>query len=57
MNVGVGLAVFVITEKGDLREYREEHLVPSYMARKMRTAPVETFKVTHPTPTTIKGQI
>jgi hypothetical protein len=56
MNVGVGLAVFVIAVKGGLRGYREEHLVSSYTTRKMRTAPVETFKVARPTSTTTKGQ-
>ncbi len=55
MNVGVGLAGIRNSVKGDLRGYREEHLVPSYMARKMRTASVETFKVARPTPTTTKG--
>ncbi len=52
MNVEVGLAVFVIAVKGGLRGYREEHLVSSYTTRKMRTAPVETFKATRPTSTT-----
>lgn len=55
MNVEVGLAVFVIAVKGGLRGYREEHLVSSYTTRKMRTAPVETFKVARPASTT-KGQ-
>jgi hypothetical protein len=56
MNVEVGLAGIRNSVMGGLRGYREEHLVPSYMARKMRTAPVETFKATRPTSTTTKGQ-
>jgi hypothetical protein len=56
LNVEVGLAVFVIAVKGYLRGYREEHLVSSYTTRKMRTAPVETFKATRPASTTTKGQ-
>ena len=35
LNVEVGLAVFVIAEKGSLRGYREEHLEQPYAARKM----------------------
>jgi hypothetical protein len=50
--VGVDLPVFVITVKGNLREHREEHLEQPYAARKMRTAPVESFKVARLTPTT-----
>ncbi len=55
MNVGVGLAVFVIAVKGYLRECREEHLVQSDTARKMRPAPAGMFKVSRSTPLT-KGQ-
>jgi len=55
LKVEVGLAGIRNSVKGGLRGYREEHLVSSYTTRKMRTAPVETFKVARPTPTTTKG--